>query len=68
MDPFSLKRLARFVSEYRKTTGELPTAKELEVEGFSSEDIQFALKKKVIEELYVTLTNGTIVKGFKVVV
>ena len=45
----------------------MPTLKDLETNGFDGDRIKQALKEKVIEEFYVTLTNGTIVKSFKIV-
>lgn len=66
MDPFSLKRLEKFVSEHRQKTGALATLKDLEKAGFSEEDVTFAIKKKRIEEFYVTLTNGVIMKAYKI--
>ena len=65
MDAFSLKRLQKFVAEHREKTGQLATIKDIESAGFSNQDIAFAIKKQIIEEFYVTLTNGAIVKGFK---
>jgi hypothetical protein len=65
MDPFSQKRLLRVVEEHRHKTGQLPTFEDLERSAFSREMVKEALKLKLIVELYVTLTNGTIVKGFK---
>lgn len=66
MDPFTLKRLVKTVDDTRKKTGALATYQDLEKAGFDKETIETAKKKKLIEEFYVTLTNGTIVKGFKV--
>ncbi len=65
MDLFTLKRLAKFVAEHRLSSGQLATYQDLEKAGFSKEEIQSAKKKKLIEEFFVTLTNGTIMKGFK---
>ncbi len=66
-DPFTLKRLQTFVAELRKKSGALPTLKDLDAAGFSKETVEAAKKKKLIEEFYVTLTNGNIVKAFKIV-
>lgn len=65
-DPFTLKRIQAFVAEHRKKSGALATLKDLDAAGFSKELVEEAKKKKLIEEFYVTLTNGTVVKAFKV--
>jgi hypothetical protein len=65
LDPFTQKRLERFFEDFRKKTGQLPTLKDLEDNRFNSEVIRLAIKAQLIEEFYVTLTNGTIVKGYK---
>jgi len=65
LDLFTQKRIEKFVSEFRSKQGQLPTLKNLEAGGFSPDQIQAAIQSKVIEEFYVTLTNGTIVKGYK---
>jgi hypothetical protein len=64
LDPFSTRRLQRFIPEFRLRTGQLPTKRDLEENGFESTQIDAAVRDGVIERLYVTLTNGTIVKGF----
>jgi hypothetical protein len=66
VDPFTLKRMARFVEEFRKS-GQLPTLKDFEAGGFARETIDTAVRAEQLVQLYVTLTNGTIVKGYKVV-
>jgi hypothetical protein len=65
LDPFTRRRLTRFVDEFRSKNGQLPTLQDLSTGGFSDDAVKAALKDKVIEPFYVTLTNGTIVKGFK---
>ena len=67
LDPFTRRRLIRLVEEFRGSQGQMPTLKDLDAQGFDSERVKLAIKEKVIEEFYVTLTNGTIVKGFKTV-
>ena len=66
IDTFTAKRLGRKIDEIRHKTGRLPTLQDLEAEGFSEELVKSAVHEKIIESLYVTLTNGTIVKGYKV--
>jgi len=39
----------------------------LDEHGFSEDLVKTALKKGLIERFYVTLTNGTVVKGFKLI-
>jgi len=66
MDLFTQRRIFRFIEEYRVKSGQLPTHQDLESAGFAREQIKEALKEKIIEEFYVTLTNGTIMKGYKI--
>jgi hypothetical protein len=65
IDLFTQKRLVRFVEDHRSKSGQLPTFGDLENAGFARELVKEALRVKVLEEFYVTLTNGTVVKGFK---
>ena len=66
LDPFTLKRLQRFVETFRPAQGQLPTLRDFEAASFTRDQVEAAIKQGAIEELYVTLTNGTIVKGFKI--
>jgi hypothetical protein len=65
LDPFTRRRLTQFVETFRMSNGVLPTLKDLDAEGFDDSRVKLAIKEKVIEEFYVTLTNGTIMKGYK---
>lgn len=65
IDPFTRRRLVRFIEDFRASQGQLPTLKDLEQNGFDGACVKQALKEKAIEEFYVTLTSGTIVKGYK---
>ena len=65
MDDFTLQRLRRFVIDFRGRFAKLPTLADLESAGFGKSVVEAARKKKLIQELYVTLTNGAIVKGYK---
>ena len=65
MDIFTEKRLTRFVEKFRNQSGQLPTLKDFSTEGFSQSHVEMALKGKILEPFYVTLSNGTIVKTFK---
>ncbi len=65
LDPFTRKRIQKFIEEFRSASGQLPTLKSLEEGGFSKEVVDRAIDEKTIEQFYVTLTNGTIVKGYK---
>ena len=67
MDPFTQKRLMKFVVEHRAKTGELPMLTDFEKGGFAREQVKRAEKLGLIEEFYVTLTSGTIRKGYKLV-
>jgi hypothetical protein len=66
MDLFTGKRITRFIEDFRKAQGNLPTLKDFESAGFSNDLIDTAVRKDLIELFYVTLTNGTIVKGYKI--
>ncbi len=68
LDPFTRKRLIRFIEDFRTRAGQLPTLRDLDEGGFDDETVKVAIKSKIIEQFYVTLTNGTIVKGYKLVV
>lgn len=65
LDLFTRKRLVRYVEDHRAKSGELPTFGNLEKAGFDRALVKDAVRQKVIEEFYLTLTNGTVVKGFK---
>ena len=65
MDEFTRARLVRFTEHHRFHTGELPTLQDYEKGGFSREQVELAVKSEILEQFYVTLTNGTIKKGFK---
>jgi hypothetical protein len=64
LDPFTRKRLEKFIGDFRAKSGELPTLKDLADAGFEKERVDAAIKDKVISQSYLTLTNGTIVKGY----
>lgn len=66
LDPFTERRLIRFARDFRAQKAELPTLKDLESAGFSKRQIELALRRNVLVELYVTLTSGAVVKGYKV--
>ena len=65
IDLFTRKRLVRYVEDHRAKTGELATFADLEKAGFDRAMVKDAVRQKIIEEFYLTLTNGTVVKGFK---
>ena len=65
LDPFTLKRIERFIETHRTATGQLPTIQDFEKNGMDREQIKGAIKAERIEEFFVTLTNGSLVKGFK---
>jgi hypothetical protein len=65
IDPFTRKRMVRFVEDHRAKSGELPTFGDLEKAGFDRAMVKEAVRLKLIEEFYLTLTNGSVVKGFK---
>jgi hypothetical protein len=65
IDPFTRKRLEKFITEFRDQSGILPTLEELAKAGFDKAKVDDAIHDKIVVEFYVTLTNGTIVKGYK---
>jgi hypothetical protein len=64
-DPFTLRRLTRFAETFRATKALLPTLKDFEEAGFGKELVDQAVKKELLVELYVNLTSGAVVKGYK---
>lgn len=66
LDPFTARRLTRFIEDFRHRSGVLPTLQDFEKAGISRELVEQAVRQKLIEQFYVTLTSGTVVKGFKV--
>ncbi len=66
IDPFTTKRLQKFVEDYRRNQGQLPTLEDFEKSGFDRELVKKATHAEVLEKFYVTLTNGTIRKGYKI--
>jgi hypothetical protein len=65
VDPFSQKRLLKLIDDLRARSGQLPTFADLEKAGFDRAQVKEAMREGIIEEFYVTLTSGTVVKGFK---
>lgn len=68
LDPFSKKRLEKFIEDFRVAHGELPTLEDLAKNGFDKAKVDAAIHDEVIVEFYVTLTNGVIKKGYKLFV
>lgn len=66
MDTFTKSRIKKIISEHRTKYAQLPTLKELEKYGFSKKDIELGIKEQWLEQLYVNLTTGAVVKVFKV--
>ncbi len=64
-DPFTLKRIEKFIEKHRTASGQLPSLQDFETNGFSRDVIKDAERGGAIEECYVTLTNGTVIKGYK---
>ena len=67
LDPFTSRRIIRLINEFREKNGQLPSLQDFEASGIAKEMVESAVSDKIIEKFYVTLTNGTIIKGFKVV-
>lgn len=66
IDRFTQERLKKWVTEYRKDSGQYPTLTDLEAAHFDRATIDRAVRTQILEELYVTQTNGVIRKGYKV--
>lgn len=66
LDPFTTRRIIKFIEDHRARSGQLPTLKNFEENGFARELVENAVKEDLIEQFYVTLTNGTVVKGYKI--
>ena len=66
LDLFTRRRLVEWVKNFRTRTGQLPTLQDLLKGGFSHSCIDQAIKEKCLEQFYVTLTHGSIVKAYKV--
>jgi hypothetical protein len=65
MDPFTKKRLVKFVSDFRAKAGTPPTLKDFESGSFPKPLIEEAVKDGLLEMFYVNLTSGTIVKTYR---
>lgn len=66
VDPFTLKRIQRFVEDYRAAHGQLPTLDDFATAGFSKDLVKQATRSEILEQFYVTLSNGVIRKGYKI--
>jgi hypothetical protein len=66
VDPFTTRRLVRFVETFRAREGHLPTLADFAREGFAEDVVDAAVRAGILERLYVTLTSGSVVKGYKV--
>ncbi len=66
MDLFTKTRIKKTVLEHRKAHAQFPTLKDLERYGFSKKEIDKAVKEKWLDQLYVNLTTGAVVKVFRV--
>ena len=53
-------------AEAEALSGVLPTLADLARAGFDKSKVDDAIHDKIIVEFYVTLTNGTILKGYKI--
>ncbi len=66
IDPFTAKRITRFVEEFRARSGQLPTLQDFEKSQISRSTVDQAVREKILELAYINLTNGPMVKGYKV--
>ncbi|MBM4304324.1 MAG: hypothetical protein FJ112_08355 [Deltaproteobacteria bacterium] len=66
MDTFTKNRIKKVINDHRKSYGQLPTLKDLKNQGFSKKEIEVGIKEMWLEQLYVNLTSGAVVKVIKV--
>lgn len=66
LDNFTQKRIAKFIDNFKIKSGTSPTLKDFESAGISKDLVEESVKRKFLEQFYVTLTNGTVVKTYKV--
>ena len=65
-DPFTLRRLIKFIEKHRESSGQLPMLADFEKVGFEKSLVQAVERDGHIEQFYVTLTDGTVRKGYKI--
>lgn len=65
IDPFTRKRIEKFIEDFRAQFGQLPTLNDFESIGIDAKKIDEAVRDGFISEFYVTLTNGVVKKGYK---
>lgn len=65
MDLFTRRRVRKFVETFRQGEAQLPTLKDFEAAGFPKEQVARMVRDEILVELYVTLTTGAVVKGYK---
>ena len=66
IDPFTIRRLIKFVEDHRHSTGQLPTLQDFERAGIARETVDQAVRQKILDQQYINLTNGPMVKGYVV--
>ena len=65
-DSFTIRRLCREVERHRAAAETLATLRDLEALGFPKDVVDAAVKAGHLVELYVPMTTGAMVKGYKV--
>lgn len=66
IDTFTSKRITRFVEEFRARSGQLPTLQDFEKSQIPRSTVDQAVREEILEQAYVNLTNGPMVKGYRV--
>lgn len=66
MDTFTKTRIKKTITEHRKKHAQHPSLKDLEKYGFSKKEIEVGVKENWLEQLYVNMTTGSVVKVFKI--
>jgi hypothetical protein len=66
IDPFTCRRLTQFVERHRASTGQLPTLQDFEKGGFARALVDQAVREELLDQVYMNLQSGPMVKGYRV--
>ena len=66
LDVFTRNRISQFVEKFRIHSGQLPTLRDFEEAGITRDRVELAIKGELLEQFYVTLSNNSVVKVFKI--
>jgi hypothetical protein len=65
---FTLKRLCKFVADFRLHNANMPTLADLQKAGFPKPLVEHAVRNKLLKELYADLNTGAVTKVYKVLI